>query len=71
MPWVFLGLISETFTIKGVAEMRPRKTLQVTAVKNEAEIISFEVIARLNTDIDVEYFQHGGILPYVLRKLVT
>jgi len=29
------------------------------------------VTARLNTDIDVEYFKHGGILPYVLRKILA
>jgi aconitate hydratase len=27
------------------------------------------VIARLDTPVEVEYFKHGGILPYVLRKI--
>jgi aconitate hydratase len=33
--------------------------------------IDFEVIARLDTGIDVDYFENGGILPYVLRKLIS
>ncbi len=61
---------SELFTIRGVGDMKPRKMLQVSAEKEDGSIIEFEVVSRLNTDIDVLYFEHGGILPYVLRKLV-
>ena len=70
----FLGLDgSEVFTITGVNEIAPRKVLCVKAVKvDKAEMsaINFEVIARLDTDVEVDYFKHGGILPYVLRKLI-
>ena len=31
---------------------------------------SFKVKARIDTDIEVEYFKHGGILPYVIRNLI-
>ncbi len=61
---------SETYTIKGLSGMAPRKSLQVTAQKENREKIEFEVISKLNTDIDVAYYEHGGILPYVLRKLM-
>lgn len=72
ISWQSLGLDgSELFTIKGIGDMKPRKTLQVTAEKEDGSIIEFEVISRLNTDIDVLYFEHGGILPYVVRKLVN
>ncbi len=60
---------SEVFTISGIGNITPRKTLRVTAEKEDGKVIEFETIARLDTDIDVEYFNHGGILPYVLRKL--
>ena len=30
-----------------------------------------QVIARIDTPIEIEYFEHGGILPYVLRQLVA
>jgi aconitate hydratase len=62
---------SETFTISGIENIEPLKTLHVRAVKPDGSEIEFEVTARLNTDIDVEYFKHGGILPYVLRKILA
>ncbi len=62
---------SETYTITGIENIEPRKTLHVQAVKPDGREIEFAVTARLNTDIDVEYFKHGGILPYVLRKIMS
>ncbi len=61
---------SETFFIIGIEDIEPRKVLQVKAVKDDGKEINFEVIARLDTDVDVIYFENGGILPYVLRKLL-
>ena len=70
--WESLGLDgSETFFISGVEKMTPRKVLQVKAVKADGGEIKFEAIARLDTDIDVAYFENGGILPYVLRKMLS
>ena len=60
----------ETFTIKGAADMTPRKTLQVKAVRPDGTIVEFEVTSRLDTEVDVDYYMHGGILPFVLRKLM-
>ena len=69
--WQSLGLDgSETFSISGVEDMKPRKVLQVKAVKPDGRQIDFEVIARLDTEVDVAYFENNGILPYVLRKVV-
>ena len=68
--WENLGLDgSEIYSITGIENMKPRNELEVKAVKKDGNQISFKVISRLNTDIEVEYFEHGGILPYVLRKL--
>ncbi len=61
---------SETFTIKGLADMGPRSVLTVTAAHPDGKTIEFEVISRLDTEVEVAYFQHGGILPYVLRKML-
>jgi aconitate hydratase len=67
--WRSLGLEgSETFSVIGIDALQPRKVLHVTATKNDGSEIRFEVIARLDTQIEVEYFLHGGILPYALRK---
>jgi aconitate hydratase len=65
-----LGLTgSETFFIKGITDIHPRKELSVKAVQSDGKEISFEVIARLDTEVDVDYFVNGGILQYVLRKI--
>ena len=70
--WQSLGLDgSETYTITGIEDIAPLKTLGVQAVKPDGSKIEFNVTARLNTDIDVAYFKHGGILPYVLRKILS
>ena len=69
--WESLGLDgSESFFISGVADIKPRKELPVKAVKADGREVNFEAIARLDTDIDVEYFANGGILPYVLRQML-
>ena len=62
---------SETFFIGGIADITPRKMLPVKAVKSDGREIAFEALARLDTDIEVDYFKNGGILPYVLRKMLT
>ncbi|MEJ2095605.1 MAG: aconitate hydratase AcnA [Deltaproteobacteria bacterium] len=69
--WQSLGIDgSETFFITGVQSMQPQKRLQVKTVKNDGQEIDFSVTARLDTEVDVEYFRHGGILQYVLRRLL-
>ncbi len=62
---------SETFTISGIEEMSPRKQLAVQAVKADGGKIDFSVISRLDTEVDVEYFENGGILPCVIRKIMA
>jgi aconitate hydratase len=60
----------ETYFISGIENMTPRKVLPVKAIKEDGSAVKFEVIVRLDTEVDIEYFQNGGILPYVLRKLM-
>jgi aconitate hydratase len=62
---------SELFTITGIENIAPRQTLQVQAVKVDGREIRFAVTARLDTDIDIDYYTHGGIMPYVLRKVAA
>lgn len=68
-----LGLTGrEVFNIEGIAEgLHPRKELTVRAKRLDGSEVAFAVIARLDTPIEVEYYRHGGILPYVLRKLLS
>ena len=60
---------SETFFISGIADITPRKKLSVRARKSDGGEITFKVLARLDTEVEVDYFKNGGILPYVLRKM--
>jgi aconitate hydratase len=62
---------SELFTITGIENITPRQTLQVKAVKVDGRETRFAVTARLDTDIDIDYYTHGGIMPYVLRKVAA
>ena len=70
--WKTLGLTgTETYDITGIKEgLTPRKQLTVTATKPDGEKITFKVTTRLDTRIEIEYYQHGGILQYVLRKMM-
>ncbi|MDP2647320.1 MAG: aconitate hydratase AcnA [Desulfobacterales bacterium] len=69
--WKKLGLDgSETFSIYGFNDMKTRKTLQVQAIKKDGGEINFDTTARLDTDVEVAYFINGGIMPYVLRKVL-
>jgi aconitase A len=46
---------------------RYERSARTCPLSNE---ISLAVTARLDTDIEVDYYANGGILPYVLRKMV-
>ncbi len=72
-----LGLTGrETFSITGVADgLTPRAKLTVRAQADDGpegdNATTFSVIARIDTPVEVDYYQHGGILPFVLRQLAT
>ncbi|MCA9709459.1 MAG: aconitate hydratase AcnA, partial [Myxococcales bacterium] len=67
-----LGLSGEEeFSITGIAEgLTPKKVLTVRAKAADGSVEEFEVIARLDTPGEVEYYEHGGILQYVLRRML-
>ena len=62
---------TEQYSIAGIAEgLSPLKKLQVVAKKADGSQVKFGVTARLDTPNEVEYYRHGGILQYVLRKML-
>ncbi len=69
---ISLGLSgSEVFEIAGIeAGLKPNQDLTVKATKVSGETIEFKVICRLDSEIEIEYYKHGGILQYVLRKFL-
>jgi aconitate hydratase len=67
-----LGLSGdEVFDIEGIesAGLAPRQRLKVTATAPDGSVKTFNVISRIDTPIEVDYYRHDGILPYVLRQL--
>ena len=68
-----LGLSGrERYYIEGVAEgVEPGKKLTVRALSDDGEETMFSVTARADTPVEAEYFRHGGILPFVLRQLLS
>jgi aconitate hydratase len=63
---------SETFDIIGVeAGIKPRMTLPLTITRRDGSKQTVDLICRIDTLDEVEYYRHGGILPYVLRSLMA
>ncbi len=64
-----LGLTGrETFTLTGIAEgLAPGGRVQVVATGEDGSVKRFEAIARLNSQVELDYYRHGGILQRVLR----
>jgi aconitate hydratase len=63
---------TETYSIGGVSEgLTPHKKLPVTATKPDGTEISFTALCRIDSAIEVEYVNHGGILQYVLRDVMA
>ncbi|HEX2194127.1 MAG TPA: aconitate hydratase [Candidatus Limnocylindria bacterium] len=59
----------ETFTIEGLADLRPRQEVAVVARGDDGRETRFRAVARLDGDIDVTYYRNGGVLHTVLRRL--
>ena len=68
-----LGLTGkEVFSITGIAkDIKPLKEIQVIAKSEAGKEIKFQVIARLDSKIEIEYYRNGGILQYVLRQFLN
>lgn len=64
---------SEIIDITGLtnAELKPRQNLLLTIHRTSGEKIEREVKLRIDTPIEIEYYRYGGILPFVLRELIT
>ncbi|HEY9844583.1 MAG TPA: aconitate hydratase AcnA, partial [Candidatus Caenarcaniphilales bacterium] len=62
---------AELFTLKGLErDITPRQTLSLSIKYPSGEEKEVPVLLRIDTPIEVDYYRHGGILPYVLRQLV-
>ncbi|MBI1392699.1 MAG: aconitate hydratase AcnA [Alphaproteobacteria bacterium] len=70
--WSSLGLKGdEELTIHGVEDVSPRANLRVTIEYADGTTTDIKVLARIDTADELDYYRHGGILHYVIRKLAA
>ena len=63
---------TQTYDLLGVANsVTPSSTIEITATSKSGNVTKFNVLARIDTEIENEYYRHGGLLPYVLRQMMT
>src|SRR5690554_2396141 len=70
--WQSLGITGEeTFDVLGVANgLSPRQELELVIHHSDGRNQKISVLCRIDTPVEVEYYRHGGILPYVLRGIL-
>jgi aconitate hydratase len=62
---------TETYDIVGLdANLKPQQDLTLKITRKDGSVENVSVRCRIDTPIEIDYYQHGGILPYVLRQLV-
>jgi aconitate hydratase len=63
---------TETFDVLGLNPgLRPQQDLSLRINRANGQSETIPVTCRIDTPIEIDYYQHGGILPYVLRQLVS
>ena len=63
---------TETYDIVGLdANIKPQQDLTLKITRKDGSVENVAVRCRIDTPIEIDYYQHGGILPYVLRQLVV
>jgi aconitate hydratase len=81
LPLQFLGTDSvetlgitgnETFDLKGISgEIKPQQEATLVIHRANGEMQEVKLLLRIDTPIEVDYYKHGGILPFVLRQLLA
>ncbi|HWV05179.1 MULTISPECIES: aconitate hydratase AcnA [Ralstonia] len=68
-----LGIVGdETFDIEGLdGEIKPQQDVTLVIHRANGETTRAQVLLRIDTPIEVDYYKHGGILPFVLRQLLA
>ena len=68
-----LGLLgTETYDVLGVTnELKAQQDLTLRITYADGQTKDVAVLCRIDTPIEVEYYKHGGILPYVLREILS
>ena len=63
---------TEVFDIPEISSyIKPASTIEVIATSTSGKITKFNVLVRIDTEIESSYYLHGGLLPYVLRQMMA
>jgi aconitate hydratase len=63
---------TETYDIVGLdANIKPQQDLTLKITRQDGSVENVAVKCRIDTPIEIDYYQHGGILPFVLRQLIA
>lgn len=62
---------AEKFDIQGLDDIYPQKDVTLVIYRQDGSRQEVKLLCRIDTAIEVDYFKHGGILPYVLRELMS
>jgi len=63
---------TELYSVTGIGgDLRPRQQATLVIQRQDGRTENVTVIVRIDTPIEVDYYEHGGILPFVLRQLVA
>jgi len=70
--WEKLGLVGdETIDIRLPDEVHPQCDVALVVAHADGRRVALAVTLRIDTPIEIDYYRHGGILPYVLRQLLA
>jgi aconitate hydratase len=62
----------ETFDVVGLGpDLKPQQDLTLRITRKDGSVENVPVRCRIDTPIEIDYYQHGGILPYVLRQIIA
>jgi aconitate hydratase len=62
----------EEFDVVGLeGDLKPQQDVTLVIKRKDGTRQEVQVLLRIDTPIEVDYFEHGGIMPYVLRELLA
>jgi aconitate hydratase len=63
---------TETYDIAGLADgLAPHATLEVVARNDDGKETRFDVECRIDSEVELDYYRHGGVLQMVLRRMLS
>ena len=63
---------TETYDVVGLGTtLKPQQDLTLRITRKDGSVEAVSVRCRIDTPIEIDYYQHGGILPYVLRQIMA